>query len=741
MITNKGAINKRPGTRTITLPTVAYTNGYAEHMMGYQTMGRSPKLNIAASVFLPAIPGYSPYVFGDAGSGTSAITDIRNVNGSSLPIEMATSSGKLYYKGFTDTHGKDPLQSAIYNAVNNTTTYWGILGPTVPTAVSAGTASTYTFTVNYGWYYVYTWKTLTGQESNRSPLQLDPSKTSSSTGAIANACPSVIVQGHADTVNVPTISIYRSTDGGGNFYKVEDITNTGSGNITYVDRNYPDGLTVPAQPYPDAALDTTKISPTLVSNSPPPAVAFEDTAIATLNGAITNSATTLTLNGSFNGQAIFINGVSIGSVKLDYTITIDQEQIKVTTVGISPTIVRGINGTVAKAHANGASVRYTPITGIDPPQQCTPIVKYASRLWYGIGNILFYSGNEEISAGVPEECWPSGLNGNFYRFTSPITNVIATSEALYIICTESISWLKGYTKDSFQVVDIFTDIGGIVDHPRSICTADKSIVFLTSDYRVCMARGLKRDFLSDQLSSEIKTAIQTNLCKITLCRHQNQEKDLLVVLAAPPNQTGTLSDTLCKQWVYDFNQSDSGLWNAPWNIPAMSAVSAPLTVGTGTSANYLFWGCFLNAQNGSVSFTDFTFATSGDFQYGATSKEFSCFYTISLVRNPTGNHVNMLREPGMVSVLHAIKLDRTKFTSDTDPVVTYYLDNSTGSGGTSNSSPEIPPRRVQSTGYTTLWYMVNTACERVSVKFAKAASAERFETQMIAFIFSPDSGA
>ncbi len=95
----------------------------------------------------------------------------------------------------------------------------------------------------------------------------------------------------------------------------------------------------------------------------------------------------------------------------------------------------------------------------------------------------------------------------------------------------------------------------------------------------------------------------------------------------------------------------------------------------------------------------------------------------------------------MVSVLHAIKLDRTKFTSDTDPTMTYYLDNSTGANGTSNSSPETPPRRIQSVGYTTLWYMVDTACERVSVKFAKVASTERFETQMIAFVFNPDSGA
>jgi hypothetical protein len=142
-----------------------------------------------------------------------------------------------------------------------------------------------------------------------------------------------------------------------------------------------------------------------------------------------------------------------------------------------------------------------------------------------------------------------------------------------------------------------------------------------------------------------------------------------------------------------------------------------------------------------MAYMDFTFASVTDWTPANSALQYTCSFTISLVRNPTGNHVNMLREPGMVSILHAIKLDRTAFTSDTDPVLTYYLDNSSGSGGASGGTPESPPRRIQSTGYTTLWYMIDTTCERVSAKFSKVASTERFEVQMIAFIFNPDSGA
>lgn len=746
MVTNKGALNKRPGTTVFANNATQNINCYIDHGVACESLDFSTRRFLCVTTYTSSTATYS-IINITPGTAVSGIVSLRSNSISTLPHEMVVSRGSVYIKGFAASHLGDPLQSVVYDAARNFTSFWGILGPTIPTGVTAGVASTYNFTVNVGWQYVYTYKTTTGQESNRSALQTDPSKVASNTGAIANFCPSVGIQGHPDTVNVPTICVYRTTDGGGNFYFLEQITNTGSGTITYVDRNFNDGLAVPSQPYPDSALDTTRISPTLTSNSPPPAVYAQDVAIANLSASVTAAATTITISSTYNSAAVRINGTLIASVPTDYTITIDQEQIIVTTTGSTTlTVTRGANGTVAKAHANSASVRYTPITGIDPPMQCTPIARYSNRLWYGIGNVLFYSGNEEISTGIPEECWPSGLNGNFYRFNYPITNVISTSEGLYIICTEEVHWLKGFTKDSFQVQPIFTDIGGIQGHPRAICAADKSIIFLTNDFRICMARGLKRDFLSDPLASDLKTAITTNLCKIHMERHAYQERDLLVVLATD-TATNSPSFANCRQWVYDFNQSDSGLWNVPWDIPATFVLSAyididPTLSGAGLG-RWLFFGNFsrTGGLHGSSAYMDFTMSNVNDYDPPNSTTTKSCFFTVSLVRNPTGNHVNMLREPGMTSILHAVKLDRTAFASDTDPTLTYYLDNSTGASGATAGTPEVPPRRIQSTGYTTLWYMIDTVCERVSAKFSKAASAERLEVQMIAFVFNPDFGA
>lgn len=743
VVTNKGALNKRYGTVPVS-GAINDSTGYIDHMLGYESLETTPKRLIALVNSITSTSSYGVKIIQPATGALGTTSSLRNSNLSKTPQEIAVSRGLLYIRGSGGSASVDTLSTISYNGANNTYSIWGILPPTTPTAVSAGAASTYNFTVNFGWQYVYTWKTINGHESNRSPLQTDPSKTSSNTGAISNTYPSIVVQGNSDTTNVPSICIYRTTDGGGNFYFLEQITNTGAGNITYADRNFNDGLATPAQPYPDSALDTTRVSPTLTSNSPPPSVSYQDTAFTTLTASANNSTTSLTISSTFNSVTFTVNGQVAASVPMNITITIDQEQMTVTTLGsTSATVTRGVNGTVKAAHANGASVRYTPTVGIDGATQCTNMATYAGRLWYGLNNVLYYSGNEEISAGIPEECWPSGLNGNFYRFSSPITHLQATSEALYVVCTEEVHWLRGNTKDSFQVQPIFTDIGGIHNNPRAICAADKSIIFLTNDLRICIARGLKRDFLSDPLADKIKTAIQTDGATIDLTRYAYQEKDFLIVSEAYKGFTPDNSKS--RQYVYDFNQTEAGIWNVPWNIPALCFCSAYTDIGgtSATTGRYLLSGNFSTVGIASrVSYVDFTFVSMFDnYPNVSDTTTYACNFTISLVRNPTGNHVNMLREPGMVSILHAIKMDRTAFTSDTDPTLTYFLDNSSGAGGTTAGTPETPPRRVQSTGYTTLWYMIDTACERVSAKFSKTASLERFEVQMIAFIFNPDSGA
>lgn len=134
-------------------------------------------------------------------------------------------------------------------------------------------ASAHPITVNFGWEYSYCYKTITGQYSNRAPVQTNPDAAPSSSGPFFNLVPQILVQGLADTTNFPTIAILRKTDGGGTWYILDEVTNTGAGSIAYTDNKLASGAGN-ADPQPDTILSQPfrGFAPSLTSNSPPPSV-------------------------------------------------------------------------------------------------------------------------------------------------------------------------------------------------------------------------------------------------------------------------------------------------------------------------------------------------------------------------------------------------------------------------------------------------------------------------------------
>lgn len=137
-------------------------------------------------------------------------------------------------------------------------------------------ASDHLITVDTGFYYAYAYKSSTGQISSRSPLETNSDLNPSFTGPFRDLIPKITIQGHADTTNIPTIVIYRTKDAGGTFLKLEEITNTGAGDITYYDDSFGTGATSSTfnDAVPDQVLDgdNRRYGPSTVSNDPPPAV-------------------------------------------------------------------------------------------------------------------------------------------------------------------------------------------------------------------------------------------------------------------------------------------------------------------------------------------------------------------------------------------------------------------------------------------------------------------------------------
>jgi hypothetical protein len=139
-------------------------------------------------------------------------------------------------------------------------------------------ASDHQIDVDKGWLYSYAYKSITGQISSRAPVQTNVDLAPSFTGPFRDKIPKMLLEGHADTTNITKIIVYRTKNGGGTFYKLEEITNTGSGDITYYDDSYGTGGS--SSTFNDAVPDNVlegenrQFAPTTVSNGPP--VTVED---------------------------------------------------------------------------------------------------------------------------------------------------------------------------------------------------------------------------------------------------------------------------------------------------------------------------------------------------------------------------------------------------------------------------------------------------------------------------------
>ena len=86
----------------------------------------------------------------------------------------------------------------------------------------------------------------------------------------------------------------------------------------------------------------------------------------------------------------------------------------------------------------------------DPPPAQKGFVAYAGRIWGFNTNTTFYSGFEEIANGVPEECWPSGLGGNFYPWDNEVNAHAPLIDGVAAYTAERIFKIEGDSLDTFR---------------------------------------------------------------------------------------------------------------------------------------------------------------------------------------------------------------------------------------------------------------------------------------------------
>lgn len=729
-VTLGGKLSKRPGTLAVANSKI---NGRVDRLWLYETLESPPKVYIMASIYNAASLDWAMYYLRlDAGAPAwTTLGTTRDLNASAAAHEAVAARGLFFIKGFPKTGSSEKLGTAQFDGSGAapTVSLWGLLGPTAPVAISgvapritaaitaaatsmtltsttglpgtpfdmqldyelvtvtglAGpvatitrgvsgtvaathiaqtialyrdwTASAHPVTVNLYWKYAYAYKTRTGQISNRSPLETNPDKLPSLTGPFINLIPKFTVTGHADTTNVTKIVIYRVTDGGGTFFKLKEITNTGAGPITVYDTDLgsgPTGTTL-ADPLPDEDLSANDFGPSLTSNSPPPTV-------------------------------------------------------------LSPLI-----------------------TGTDNVARSTPLAYYQSRVFYAIGNVLFYSAQEELPDGIPEEAFPSGVKGNFFRFQHPIVNLESTTEGLYIITLQDTSVLMGENKETFNVQPLFNSVGAPAGHPRAVSKFEDAVIFLTHDYRVVMVRKDSLTVLSDPLFTDIVDAVNLG-AEIDVKYWADLDKQWLVV-------TGIRKDlpSSTAQWVYDIKKSQitkEPFWFVPWNIPAVAVASGRMNESS--NQRRLLFFLWNNTVDSQLVRLDSTVRTGTDDLPGAAGTLMDMNFVTNLFQVPAGNHVNSLRRPGIVPGVYNFQVERTKFVNDENPRTYWFKDDLWTDPIATRPLPEDPARLEgpnKTKGYVTMVFPVNQVAHRFAVQVVKNQSSDLFEVQGLSVVWVPDSGS
>lgn len=737
-VTTGGKLAKRCGTVALSEPDLA---GRVDRLWIYETLDTPPKVFMLASVYDPGLGTWSMWYQErvNVPAPWAQITSLRDVNDSTRPHEAVAAKGLFYIKGFPDSGG-DKLGTVVFDGSPGSPTVrpWGLLGPQTPARINGAVTfltadidnSTTTITVdgdtdfpatpftiyvdfeemqvtaglpgtswtvtrgfngttaaghfagvqviykdfdpsdhyvqvNLSWRYAYAYKSITGQISNISPLEENPDLMPSGSGPFFNLLPEITVQGTADTTNVPEIVIYRTTDGGGTFYELETITNTGPGDITYIDDSLESGAGggTFADPIPDSVLTTNDRGPTLTSNSPPPTVLAPE------------------------------------------------------------------------------------VTGVDTPMASTPLVTYSGRIWMGLGNILFYSGLEELFVGVPEECWPSGITGNFFRFPYPITNLQETTDGLYVFTIQNTYKITGVSQETFSARPIFENLGAPYGQPRAITRFGETVVVLTHDFRVALIEGENYSIMSEPLYTDLVDAynLGNGNSQFDIKYWGDLDKQWLVVACHRQDDTEQ-----SRQWVLDFNrvQKTSGrpFWFLPWTIPAVAMASGRIENNSPQRRLVFFNYDAQTYEVGVFARVDPTNRTGTDYAIDPDTGDgdnlgYPIDFVTGLFTVPTGDHVNTLRAPNLSVVMYNFILERMVFAGDTDPNIFYFFDDF-WTDPAEAEFVEDPARRYPSKGYKTMEIQPgNIVCRRFAIELSKLASAELFEMQSLTIGFLPDMGA
>jgi len=193
-------------------------------------------------------------------------------------------------------------------------------------------------------------------------------------------------------------------------------------------------------------------------------------------GIVSNKTVTLPLVASSDGQ-------------------VDQIHVYRTTDGGStdPTLMQEITGS---PFANTTTTQNDTTTDVnlsintapsttsnDPPTPGVNIIAYNGRIFLSADATTYFSGDEELPArGVPEECWPSGLDGNNHSWPLEVTSQRPMANGVAVFTRGKMHQIQGTQRDNF-IYGGLLDRRGAISH-QATAALGNSVAWLDTSSQI-----------------------------------------------------------------------------------------------------------------------------------------------------------------------------------------------------------------------------------------------------------------
>lgn len=196
----------------------------------------------------------------------------------------------------------------------------------------------------------------------------------------------------------------------------------------------------------------------------------------------------------------------------------------------------------------------------DPPTPSKGFVAYSGRIWGFANNTTYYSGFEEIANGVPEECFPGGLSGNFYPFANEVFAHASLIDGVAVMTATQILKIEGDSLDTFRRYTLLEKRGTL--SRTSVTSLGSSVAWLDTSGTV---------WLSDL--GEIGIPIRPDTARINPATCW-----ISIHISGIYHWVLVLDGTNGIIYAYDL---DRQIWMPPWTVGVSSALfSGETSVGS-----------------------------------------------------------------------------------------------------------------------------------------------------------------